>query len=127
MCIVNNCHGAVVGNDQLITRAGDGNGGRDRIDHGPRGHDDLVNAVRGVLAMHGAPTARGHALDRATAEPVAGGGRRGGSDSDRDDGVAGRVEGVAVVRAKRRDHTTCGAFRRAIGPDKRALLTAPLN
>ena len=56
MCIVNNCHGAVVGNDQLITRAGDGNGGRDRIDHGPRGHDDLVNAVRGVLAMHGAPT-----------------------------------------------------------------------
>jgi len=51
MCIVNNCHGAVVGNDQLITRAGDANGGRDRIDHGPRGHDDLVNAVCGVLAM----------------------------------------------------------------------------
>jgi hypothetical protein len=35
---------------------GDDNGGRDSIDNGPRGHDDLVNAVRGVLAMRGAPT-----------------------------------------------------------------------
>jgi hypothetical protein len=41
--------------------------------------------------------------------------------------VAGCVEGLAVVLATQRDHTTCGAFRRAIGPDKRALLTAPLN
>jgi len=37
------------------------------------------------------------------------------------------VEGVAGSVVTRRDHTTCGAFRRAIGPDKRALLTAPLN
>jgi hypothetical protein len=28
-----------------------GRGGKDRVDHGPRGHDDVANAVLGLLAM----------------------------------------------------------------------------